>query len=100
MTVLALMSHALARDDWCSAAHDDHEDEDHAHEDEHDHAHEDEHDHAHDDDDDDHASDDDSSEEIDAHPEDFLVELFHLYGTNDTCVITEEGTPVDCRFTC
>ena len=69
VALLALLSHSLARDEWCSEDHDHGDDDDH------------------DDDDDDH----DGEEEIDAHAEDFLVELFHLYGTNETCVITEEG---------
>ena len=72
--LLLLASRALARDEWCMADHDEmHDDDDHHHSDENDHEHA--HDETH----------------ADVHPEDFLAELFHAYGTNETCRIEEEG---------
>ena len=40
----------------------------------------------------DHDEDDhDDEDHADVHPEDFLVELFHTYGTEESCTIAEEG---------
>ena len=50
-----------------------------------------------DDDEDDH----DDEDHADVHPEDFLVELFHTYGTEETCTIAEEGLfSCFCSFFC
>ena len=71
--LLLLTTRALARDEWCSAEHDEMHDD-------------------HDDADGDHHDDDHHEDELaDVHPEDFLAELFHAYGTNETCRIEEEG---------